>query len=88
MKISDVPKRAFTASPTPIPKKTVNDWDALYRVLLKRGFVIIESTDLRRTAAGAEECVPVKDFNNHVRITKRERLYTKRISETRWFCTL
>lgn len=88
MKLSDVPKRALTASPTPIPVKTVEDWDALYQMLLKRGFVIIESHDLRRTASGAEESVPVKAFNNHVRLSKRARLITKRISETRWYCTL
>ena len=88
MKISDVPKKALVASPTHIPTKIVPDWDALYQVMLRRGFVIIESEDLRRTTTGAEESVPVKAFNNHVRLTKRMRLRTKRISETRWFCAL
>jgi hypothetical protein len=88
MRMSDVPKKAFTAKPTPIPQKLVNDWEALYEVTRKRGFVVIESTDLRMSVIGAEECVPVKNFNNYVRIVKRERLYTKRISENRWVCVL
>ena len=87
MKLSDVPKRAFATSPTPIPKKEVPDWDALYQVLLKRGFVIIESDDLRMTTNGSEECIPVKQFNCHLRLIKGVRLLTKRIGANRWYCT-
>lgn len=88
MKISEVPNKAFTVPPTPIPTKVVPDWDALYQILVKRGFVVIESIDIRMTSIGAEECVPVKSFNNHVRLTQGKRLLTKRISATRWYCTL
>lgn len=88
MKISEVPDKAFTAAPTPIPMKLVPDWDALYQVLAKRGFVIIESIDVRATSIGAEECVQVKSFNNHVRLTQGKPLRTKRIGATRWYCTL
>jgi len=88
MKMSDVRDEAFTALPTPIPTKIVPDWDALYQILLERGFLVIESTNFRLSASGAEDCVPVKDFNNHVRMTKKQGLYTKRISKTRWYCTL
>lgn len=87
MKISEVPEKAFTTAPTPIPMKMVPDWDALYQILMRQGFVIIESTDVRATSAGGEECVPVKSFNNHVRLTQGSRLQTKRISATRWYCT-
>lgn len=88
MRISEVPDKAFTATPTPIPLKMVPDWDALYQILTKRGFVIIESVDVRVTSVGGEECVPVKSFNNHVRLTQGGQLRTKRISATRWYCTL
>jgi hypothetical protein len=88
MKINEVPEKAFTTAPTPIPMKMVPDWNALYQILMKQGFVIIESTDVRATSVGGEECVQVKSFNNHVRLTQGSRLQTKRISATRWYCTL
>ena len=87
MKISEVPSAAFTAAPTPIPMKMVPNWDALYQILMQQGFVIIESIDVRTTSVGGEECVQVKSFNNHVRLTQGSRLQTKRISATRWYCT-
>jgi hypothetical protein len=88
MKISDVPDEAFSAAPTPIPMKMVPDWDALYQILMAKGFVIIESTDVRATSIGGEECVQVKSLSNHVRLTQGSRMQTKRISATRWYCTL
>jgi hypothetical protein len=89
MKISDVPACAFARrAATPIPTKVVPDWDALYQTLLAQDFVIIESDVIRKTAQGVDECVLVKAFNSHVRITQKVKLYTKRITKTRWFCTL
>jgi hypothetical protein len=88
MKISDIPNSALSAQPTPIPMKVVYDWDVLHDVLLKEGFVIIESDNNRTTKAGAIECVPVKAFTSHLRTTNKLRLQTKRISSNRWFCTL
>ena len=88
MKFSEVPDKALTAPPTPVPMRMVPDWDALYQTLKKKGFVVIESTDIRTTSVGADECVPVKSFNNHVRLTQGKRLLTKRIGATRWYCTL
>lgn len=88
MKINDVPPWAYDAPSTTLPTKVVYDWDALHRLLVAQGFVIIESDELRVTSTGAEECVPVKQFNCHIRSIKKLRLLTKRISETRWFCTL
>lgn len=87
MKLSDIPEQAFTAAPTPVPTKAVPDWDALYQILLKQGFVIIESNEIRTAAGSGEECIPVKGFNNHVR-AKGQRLHTKRITGTKWFCCL
>ena len=88
MKISDIPDEALDATPTPIPTKTVYDWEALHRVMKRQGFVVIETDDTRMTTAGAEESVLVKAFNSHMRTVKGLRLKTKRISKTRWYCTL
>ena len=88
MKSEEVPKKAWGASSTPIPMKMVYDWEALLTILEKRKFVIIESYEMRITKNGAEECIPVKAFNAFVRSTKGKQLRTKRLSQTRWFCTL
>ena len=88
MRVADVPDAAFTAEPTTIPTKNVYDWDAMHQILLQKGFVIIESSDIRTLTNGAEECVQVKMFNSHMALTKKQKLRTKRISATRWFCTL
>jgi hypothetical protein len=88
MKIADIPNSALSAQPTPIPMKVVYDWDVMLDVLLKQGFVIIESDNNRTTTVGGVECVPVKAFNSYIRTTKKMKLYTKRISANRWFCTL
>ena len=88
MKITDVPKQAFTAEPTPIPMKSVPDWDALYSVLMDEAFIVLEADKFRVTRHGVQEAVNVKNFNNYVRMTKRQQLLTKRISDTRWVCIL
>lgn len=87
MKITDVPNDAFNAEPTPVPTRVVPDWDALLKVLEVKGFVVLESDDLRITATG-EEAPPVKNFNNFVRMNRRKKLFTKRITRTRWVCVL
>ena len=84
MKLSEIPANAFVASPTPIPTKVAYDWDALYAILVHRGFVIIESDRVR----GLHDCVEVKAFNSHLRQIKKAKLKTKRISENKWYCTL
>ena len=88
MKLQDVPKQAFTAEPTPIPMRAIPDWDALLSVLTAKGFIVLEADEFRVTKHGVQEAVNVKNFNNYVRITKRRQLLTKRISNTRWVCTL
>jgi hypothetical protein len=90
MKFRDIPDAAWDAEPTPIPTKTVvmHDWDALREVLETQGFVVIESEATRRLTNGVEECVLVKQFNCYMRITKKTKLFTRRLSNTRWVCTL
>ena len=90
MKFSDIPAAAWDSEPTPIPTKTVvvYDWEALRKVLETQGFVVIESTETRIMRNGAEECVPVKMFNSHMRQTAKKKLFTRRLSNTRWVCTL
>ena len=87
MKVADVPDHAWGAI-TPIPTKVVPDWDALHQTLIAQGFVVIESDVMRTTSIGADECVLVKAFNSHRRTVKKEKLYTRRITKSRWFCTL
>lgn len=88
MKISEIPDEALSAPATPVPTKTVYDWESMLAVIKRRGFVIIESDNIRTTTIGAEECVLVKMFNSYVRTTKGLRLRTKRISKNRWYCAL
>jgi hypothetical protein len=88
MKLADIPDDAFQYAATPIPTKIVSDWDALHQTLVEQGFVIIEASVVRKTTQGHDECAEVKSFNNHVRTTKKLKLLTKRITKTRWFCTL
>lgn len=88
MKISEVPDAAFDAKPTPVPTKIVYDWDALHKTLEAQGFVIIESSEIRVLPSGAEESVLVKAFNSHMALAKKLRLRTKRLSATRWYCTI
>jgi len=88
MRIDDIPDTAFSAAPTPVPTKVVHDWQALYETLKARGFVIIESDQLRTMPSGGVESVLVKMFNSHLRQTVGVRLKTKRISAHRWYCTL
>ena len=88
MKMKDVPLAAWNAQATQLPTKVVYDWDAMQRILETQGFVVIESDETRIMGNGAEECVPVKMFNGHMRLTKKLKLYTKRIGKTRWVCVL
>ena len=90
MKISDVPKDAFKAQPTPLPTKvvTVYDWEALYQTMHSEGFIVIESENIRAMPNGSDECTEVKNFNNFCRNVKNVPLYTKRISHDRWVCCL
>lgn len=88
MRFQDIPKAAWDAEPTPIPTKTVitTDWDALHRIIEMQGFVIIESKEIRVTLTGVEECIPVKSFNSYMRGVKKIKLFTYRLSNTRWVC--
>jgi hypothetical protein len=89
MRFKDVPDAAWDAEPTPIPTKTVvsYDWDALRLVLETQGFVVIESEVTRRLSTGAEESVLVKMFNSYMRQTAKKKMFTRRLSKTRWLCT-
>jgi len=88
MKIRDVPNEAFTAVPTPVPTKISYDWDKLFSIMVEKGYVVIESEDIRTLPSGAEESVLVKAFNSHCTLVQKQNLRTKRISIHRWYCTL
>ena len=84
MKASEVPDKAWDAKSTPIPTTVVYDWDALFAIMQAQGFVIISSDNIR----GEHDCVEVKAFNSHLRGKYNLRLRTKRLTQSRWFCTL
>lgn len=88
MRITDVPTEALLAQPTHVPQKTVYDWDALLKTLKAQGFAVIETDEIRRAPSGAEVAVIVKSFSDHLRQMKKIHLRTKRISKTRWYCTI
>lgn len=88
MKVCEIPDEALSAPATPVPTRTIYDWEALFVVLKKKGFVVIESENTRTTTLGAQESVLVKMFNSYLRQNKGLPLRTKRISKNRWYCTL
>lgn len=92
MKIEDVPRAAFTKKATKVPTKLVvaYDWDALYELVEKQGFVVLEceEDELRVTTGLGLESPVVKAFNSWCRLHHKRHLRTKRIGATRWFVTL
>jgi hypothetical protein len=90
MRFDDVPDRAYDIAPTPVPMKVVPDWDALYETLLREPYIVLDVPveDLRYYKSTAAEAPTVKGLNNHVRLSKKRKLLTKRISATRWLCML
>lgn len=90
MKISEIPDAAFNKKPTQIPTKVVPDWDALYDLIERVGYVVIEcdAHELRTTSIGAEESPTVKAFNGWFHQKHKRCIRTKRIGKTRWFVTI
>lgn len=92
MKIQDVPQAAFTKKATKVPTKVIvaPDWEALYELVEKKGFVVIEceESELRITASLGYEAPVVKAFNSWCHMKFKRHLKTKRIGATRWFVTL
>ena len=92
MRIADVPQAAFTKKATKVPTKVVvtPDWEALYELIEKKGFVIIEceENDLRVTTGLGLEAPVVKAFNSWCYMRHKHNIKTKRIGATRWFVTL
>ena len=92
MKIADVPQAAFTQKATEVPMKMVfvYDWAALYELVEKKGYVVLEcdESELRITNTGGEEAPVVKAFNSWARANFGHQIKTKRIGATRWFVAL
>jgi len=92
MKISDIPKVAFSDKPVKVPTKVVvvPDWEAFHGLILKQGFAVIEcdEQDLRTTSAGGHEAPLVKAFNSWCRFHLKQHAKTKRITANRWFICL
>jgi hypothetical protein len=92
MKIQDVPQAAFIKKATKVPTKVViaPDWEALYKLIEKKGFVVIECAEdeLRLTASLGYEAPVVKAFNSWCYLNRKHNIKTKRIGATRWFVAL
>jgi hypothetical protein len=92
MRIADVPQAAFIKKATKVPTKVViaPDWEALYKLIEKKGFVIIEceESELRLTTSLGYEAPVVKAFNSWCHMRHKHNIKTKRIGATRWFVAL
>jgi hypothetical protein len=88
MRVTDIPTEALSAQPTHVPQRTVYDWDGLLKTMQAQGYAVIETDEIRRMPSGGEVAVIVKSFSDHLRQIKKLRLRTKRISKTRWYCTI
>lgn len=89
MKAKDVPPSALAAPSTPVIMKQVPDWDAMYWLLVAKGYLVLECDNFIKTGKSKSvQSVTVKGLNNHVRITRKQQLFTKRIGPTRWFVCL
>jgi hypothetical protein len=72
------------------PMKMVVDYDALYALLLKKGWLIIRtdpSLDRADTNKSMQSPV-VKAFNCHIRITRKQRLFIRRMAIDAWYIEL
>lgn len=90
MKYKDIPREALAAEPTHPPMKLVLDHDAIARLLTDKPWLVlrVDPSQDRITNIGAVESPAVKAVNNHVRITLKRRLLTKRIAPDAWFLML
>jgi hypothetical protein len=92
MRIVDVPQAAFIKKAIKVPTKVVvtPDWEALYKLIEKKGFVIIEceESELRLTTSLGYEAPVVKAFNSWCHNHHKHNIKTKRIGATRWFVAL
>lgn len=89
MKLEQVTDDMLSKPAIAIPTKTVvvNDYDALWQILLKEKFVVIESDDMRVNYVGNLECSPIKSFVTFMNIRKVH-IATKRLSKHRWVLTI
>ena len=92
MRIADVPQAAFIKKAIKVPTKVViaPDWEALYKLIEKKGFVIIEceESELRLTTSLGYEAPVVKAFNSWCHMRHKHNIKTKRIGATRWCVAL
>lgn len=85
MKFSEVPSEAFSVKPECPPMKLVVDYDALFDLLCQKHWLVLRTDPSKDKSDGNPM---VKGFNNHVRLTKGQRLFTKRIAPDAWYVTL
>ena len=81
MKWSDVPTEVLEAQAVYPPVKLVVDHDAWFDMLQKQKWMLIQ-TDPRENIPSGNAMI--KAFNCHVRIVKKMKLRTKKLSMTEW----
>lgn len=89
MKLRNIPDDAFTASTTTVPMKMQVDWAALFAMLVDKGHLVLyyPEESLRETKQGGVECPLVKGLVSYA-FSQKRRVHSKRITTTRWYCTL
>jgi hypothetical protein len=72
------------------PMKMVVDYDALYALLLEKGWLVIRTDPSldRKTSVGGTEAPVVKAFNGHVRVVLKQRLFIRRMAIDAWYVEL
>jgi len=85
MKWSDVPTEVLEMQAVYPPVKLVVDHDALFDMLQKQKWMLIQTNPHEDTPSGN---AMIKAFNCHVRAVKKMKLHTKKLSTTEWILTL
>lgn len=85
MKWGDIPDEVLDKEAIYPPVKLVVDNDALFHLLKQQKWLVIQTDPHEDNPSGN---ATIKAFNCYVRITKRMRLLTKRLSTDKWIVTL
>lgn len=85
MKWDDIPDAVLDMQAVHPPVKLVVDNDALFDMLMQQKWMLIQTNPHEDTPQGN---AMIKAFNCHVRITKKMRLLTKKLSTDTWVVTL
>lgn len=88
MRMSDVPDEAMTAPATQIPTRTLYDWDAVEKLVLEHGWIVLESPVTRANPGNGSEEAPIVKAFTAAMYHKGYRTHTRRLGKTRWYCSI